>query len=287
MNQAKNLSEGTEISVGYFLGESEMSTQVNDHLIVITTGALLICLEQGYIIVNESNKTNCIIFDEIDILSSSDENQRKLVKISKYLKKNQKIFFSTTCSDKAFDFVRKRISYDLEKFNSIYKDDFFKNLIQFCVRTKQHKEKYKALRRILENTNTDRIIIFINSRFEADLISSYLAKDGYSVICLCSKSSTEHRLNAYERFKNKEAKVLILNYPLLHGIDLGDEIQLIINYDLPYTIKDLNYEYFHRISKCGRLEKPGFVINFFAENNMVSKFENYYDLKLIKLDPFT
>lgn len=41
---------------------------------------------------------------------------------------------------------------------------------------------------------------------------------------------------------------MVLNYPLTHGIDLN-EIDLLINFDLPQNEKSLYYEYLHKSSK--------------------------------------
>lgn len=65
------------------------------------------------------------------------------------------------------------------------------------------------------------------------------------------------------------------------GIDI-QQVNLVINFDLPPTSKDALSQYVHRIGRCGRYGRKGVAINLISEGDadLMVKIQNNYSMTM-------
>lgn len=283
---AKRLARQTEITIDYMIRDSGLSQPFNDHLLVVTMGTLLILLNEPHLL--DTRRVSLLMFDEVEIMHSGEENGQKMARIASLLAGCQQVFFSTSFNRSSQEFVQTKITSKLIKLSVACPEDFMNNVLQFhvdCTGRQWRERKYHSLVRVLEHSIGDKTLVFVVGKETAEGLCHRLVNDGFDAMCLSSKSSTDERLAAFRHYKASQRKILIINYPMCQGMDFGAHVQVIVNYDMPIKMVNLEYEYFHRISKCGRRSKPGLVVNLIEDRTLsVHKMlEHLYDIRLIQL----
>jgi ATP-dependent RNA helicase DDX23/PRP28 len=117
-------------------------------------------------------------------------------------------------------------------------------------------EKRNHLLEAIESTESP-IIVFVNSKRNADYVGTLLDNTGYRVMVLHSGKIQQRREEALNQFKEGSADVLVATDVAGRGIDVQD-VQHVINYDMARTIDD----YTHRIGRTGRAGKSGLATSF-------------------------
>jgi len=95
--------------------------------------------------------------------------------------------------------------------------------------------------------------------------------------------NSKERENIIKDFRDGKTRILITTDLLARGIDI-DQINLVINYDLPPN----KQTYIHRIGRCGRFGKRGVAISFVKgeddnDNNILDRMKKYYKIEINEL----
>jgi ATP-dependent RNA helicase DeaD len=114
------------------------------------------------------------------------------------------------------------------------------------------KDRYKALRRIIDVNPGIYGIIFCRTRHETKDLANKLMQEGYNVDALHGDLSQSQRDYAMQRFRLKNLNLLIATDVAARGIDVS-ELTHVINYNLP----DDPEVYIHRTGRTGRAGKKG------------------------------
>ena len=117
------------------------------------------------------------------------------------------------------------------------------------------KDRYPALRRILDVTPGIYGIIFCRTRMETHELASKLLADGYNADALHGDLSQQQRDRVMERFRLRHLSILVATDVAARGLDV-DNLTHVIHYDLP---EDLD-QYIHRSGRTGRAGKKGVSI---------------------------
>lgn len=117
------------------------------------------------------------------------------------------------------------------------------------------KNRYLALKRIVDYNPDIYGIIFCRTRQETQEIADSLVKDGYNADALHGELSQGQRDQVMGRFKNKTLSILVATDVAARGIDVND-LTHVINYNLP----DEPEQYTHRSGRTGRADKNGISI---------------------------
>lgn len=134
----------------------------------------------------------------------------------------------------------------------------------------QEKDRYSALKRIVDYHPNIYGIIFCRTRFETQNISSALMKDGYDADAIHGDLSQSQRDLVMKRFKEQTLKLLVATDVAARGIDVNN-LTHVINYNLPDEIE----QYTHRSGRTGRADKTGTsiaIINL-REKHKVKRIE--------------
>lgn len=124
--------------------------------------------------------------------------------------------------------------------------------IHFIVK---EKDRYQALKRIIDFHPDIYGLVFCRTRKETQEIAEKLISDGYNAEALHGDLSQQVREQVMHRYREKTIQVLIATDVAARGIDVQD-ISHVINYKLP----DEADNYTHRSGRTGRAGKSGMSI---------------------------
>ncbi len=117
------------------------------------------------------------------------------------------------------------------------------------------KNRYAALKRIVDVNPTIYCIIFCRTRRETQEIADKLIKEGYSADALHGDLSQPQRDSVMGKFRKKTIQILVATDVAARGLDVTD-LTHIINHKLPDQIEN----YTHRSGRTGRAGKEGISI---------------------------
>lgn len=115
-----------------------------------------------------------------------------------------------------------------------------------------NRDRYKALRRIVDSCPSIYAIVFCRTRAETQTVSERLMADGYNTGGLHGDMSQVQRDGVMKQFKTKNISILVATDVASRGIDV-DEITHVIHYQLPDDVE----VYTHRSGRTGRAGKAG------------------------------
>ena len=120
----------------------------------------------------------------------------------------------------------------------------------------QAKDKYLALKRIVDYYPKIFAIIFCRTKLETQEVADKLIKDGYNAESLHGDLSQQQRDLTMQKFRQHLTQLLIATDVAARGLDV-DDLTHVINYGLPDDIEN----YTHRSGRTGRAGKKGTSIS--------------------------
>ena len=118
------------------------------------------------------------------------------------------------------------------------------------------KDKYLALKRIVDFYPKIFAIIFCRTKLETQEVADKLIKDGYNAESLHGDLSQQQRDLTMQKFRQHLTQLLIATDVAARGLDV-DDLTHVINYGLPDDIEN----YTHRSGRTGRAGKKGTSIS--------------------------
>jgi ATP-dependent RNA helicase DDX5/DBP2 len=132
--------------------------------------------------------------------------------------------------------------------------------VRQIIKVMQAGDKKKALYETLQNSlDGSRVLIFTQTKRNADLITKDLRMDGWPARVLHGDKGQSERDWVLQEFRNGKSPLMVATDVASRGLDI-DDIKLVINYDMPPQIED----YIHRIGRTGRAGNKGTAICFFT-----------------------
>ncbi len=118
------------------------------------------------------------------------------------------------------------------------------------------KDKYLALKRVVDYYPNIYGIVFCRTRKETQEIAEKLIKDGYDADTIHGDLSQAQRDYVMNKFRNRNLQLLVATDVAARGLDV-DDITHVINYGLPDDFE----VYAHRSGRTGRVGKTGTSIS--------------------------
>ena len=112
------------------------------------------------------------------------------------------------------------------------------------------KDKYLALKRIVDYYPSIFAIIFCRTKVETQEIADKLIRDGYNAEALHGDLSQQQRDLTMQKFRQHNVQFLVATDVAARGLDV-DDLTHVINYGLPDDIES----YTHRSGRTGRAGK--------------------------------
>jgi superfamily II DNA/RNA helicase len=128
------------------------------------------------------------------------------------------------------------------------------------------RQKFKALRHLIESQGVGKAIIFCNRKREVASLRRQLEKVGLNVRDIHGDLDQSQRLDALAAFKRGDIDFLVATDVAARGLDIA-ALPCVINYDVPTHADD----YVHRIGRTGRAGQDGraFTLVFADEGKYV------------------
>jgi ATP-dependent RNA helicase RhlB len=121
-------------------------------------------------------------------------------------------------------------------------------------------EKIPLLVGLMNKLENARVIVFINTKREADKVWGYLEGNGHKAAILSGDVPQKKRMALLKRFSSGEVSVLVATDVAARGLHI-EGVTHVINYDLPDEAED----YVHRIGRTARAGAKGDAISFACE----------------------
>ena len=121
-------------------------------------------------------------------------------------------------------------------------------------------EKVRLLIGLMRRLGESRVIVFINTKREADKVWGFLEGNGYPAAILSGDVPQKKRLSLLKRFSGGEVAVLVATDVAARGLHI-EGVTHVVNYDLPEDAED----YVHRIGRTARAGAEGDAISFVCE----------------------
>ena len=270
--------KGCRIAVLY--GGQPIPKQLNalkrkPQIVVATPGRLLDHMNRGNI---KLNHVHTMVLDEADEMLNMGfvKDVTKIIEATP--KERQLVLFSATMHQEVLTIAWKYQNDPVEITVEATKEDR-PQIAQYVIATEQ-PQKIDNLLYLLDADVYQRIMIFCNTKFMTDRLTSKLKKEGYSAECLHGDIPQSKRNVVMSDFRKGKFAILVATDVAARGIDV-DDVEAVINFDLP----EENEYYLHRIGRTGRAHKHGvsFSLVTFRESVRMDEILKYMIAKPLPL----
>ena len=270
--------KGCRIAVLY--GGQPIPKQLNalkrkPQIIVATPGRLLDHMNRGNI---RLSGVHTMVLDEADEMLNMGfvKDVTKIIEATP--KERQLVLFSATTNQDVLTIAWKYQNNPVEITVEATKEDR-PQIAQYVISTEQ-KQKMDNLLYLLDADVYQRIMIFCNTKFMTDRLTSDLKKKGYDAECIHGDIPQSKRNVVMSDFRKGKYPILVATDVAARGIDV-DDVEAVINYDLP----EENEYYLHRIGRTGRAHKHGvsFSLVTFRESVRMDEILRYMIAKPLPL----
>ena len=220
-------------------------------IIVATPGRLIDLKNRGYAILD--NVRN-IVLDEADEMLNMGFSDAINEIFESLPADHGTLMFSATMS-REVERVAKKYLTDYEEVVVGSRNEGAENVnhIYYMV---QAKDKYLALKRIVDYYPKIFAIIFCRTKLETQEIADKLIRDGYNAESLHGDLSQQQRDLTMQKFRQHLTQLLVATDVAARGLDV-DDLTHVINFGLPDDIEN----YTHRSGRTGRAGKKGTSIS--------------------------
>mgnify|MGYP003507963197 FL=1 len=237
-------------------GGASIVTQMNElrhgaQIIVATPGRLIDLMERGR--VDLSHLKN-VVLDEADEMLNMGFSESINTIFEHVPEDRNTLLFSATMS-REIEAIAKNYLHDYKEIVVGSRNEGAENVnhIYYLVNA---KDKYLALKRIVDFYPRIYAIIFCRTKLETQEVADKLIRDGYNAEALHGDLSQQQRDLTMQKFRKHLTQLLVATDVAARGLDV-DDLTHVINYGLPDDIEN----YTHRSGRTGRAGKKGTSIS--------------------------
>lgn len=220
-------------------------------IIVATPGRLIDLMERGVV---NLEKVNNVVLDEADEMLNMGFSESINTIFDNVPADRNTLLFSATMS-KEVERIAKNYLHDYKEIVVGSRNEGAENVNHICY-VVNAKDKYLALKRIVDFYPHIYAIIFCRTKIETQEVADKLIRDGYNAESLHGDLSQQQRDLTMQKFRNHNVQFLVATDVAARGLDV-DDLTHVINYGLPDDIAS----YTHRSGRTGRAGKKGTSIS--------------------------
>ncbi|MBR4388231.1 MAG: DEAD/DEAH box helicase [Prevotella sp.] len=246
--------EGIRIVAVY--GGTSIVNQINAlrkgvQIIVATPGRLIDLMNRG---VAKLDEVHNVVLDEADEMLNMGFSESIDEILKGVPEERNTLLFSATMS-REIEAIAKNYLHDHKEIVVGSRNEGAENVnhIYYMVHA---KDKYLALKRIVDFHPRIFAIIFCRTKVETQEIADKLIHDGYNAESLHGDLSQQQRDLTMQKFRQHLTQLLVATDVAARGLDV-DDLTHVINYGLPDDIES----YTHRSGRTGRAGKKGTSIS--------------------------
>ena len=246
------------------------------HIIVATPGRLIDLMERE---VAQLNAVYNVVLDEADEMLNMGFSEDINTILAGVPKERNTLLFSATMS-REIEKIAKNFLHDPKEIvvGSRNEGAEHVNHIYYMVNA---KDKYAALKRIVDYNPRIFAIIFCRTKVETQEVADLLIRDGYNAESLHGDLSQQQRDLTMAKFRQHTVQLLVATDVAARGLDV-DDLTHVINYGLPNDIES----YTHRSGRTGRAGKKGTSISIVhtREKSKIRAIEKEIQKEFVKGD---
>jgi ATP-dependent RNA helicase DeaD len=274
------LGEEPHLNIVAVYGGASIQEQVralkrNAHIVVATPGRLVDLLERRAIKLDD---IKILILDEADEMLNMGFQEDLDAIISACSSSRNTWLFSATMPNSVRNLARNYMVKPVE-ISAGEKNSGNVNIEhRYCI--VQEKDKYAALKRLLDFNPSIYALIFCRTRMDTQDVADNLMKDGYTSGALHGDMDQKQREKIMDKFRNRALRILVATDVAARGLDvsgLTHVIHMNIPDELPF--------YTHRSGRTGRAGEKGVSIAL-VTNRDAYKIRNIESLSKIHFRPF-
>lgn len=233
-------------------GGSSIESQIRSlkrgvHIIVATPGRLIDLMERKTVSLATIQN---VVMDEADEMLNMGFTDSINTILEQVPEERNTLMFSATMSQEIAR-ISKNYLRNAKEITIGRKNEGTANVkhLVYCVHA---KDKYAALKRIVDYYPDIYAIIFCRTRKETQEIADKLMQEGYNADSLHGELSQAQRDLVMQKFRIRNLQLLVATDVAARGLDV-DDLTHVINYGLP----DDTESYTHRSGRTGRAGKTG------------------------------
>ena len=216
-------------------------------IIVATPGRLLDLMNRG---IADLSMVQFLVLDEADEMLSMGFQEDLDSILEGIPSQHRTLLFSATMSQE-IERIAQNYLTEAKQIQVGSRNEGAENVshIYYMVHV---RDKYHALKRIVDYYPRIYAIIFCRTRLETQEVADNLIRDGYNADALHGDLSQQQRDLTMQRFRRHRIQLLVATDVAARGLDV-DDLTHVINYGMP---DDVEY-YTHRSGRTGRAGKKG------------------------------
>ena len=245
----------TDLKILPVYGGSSIDSQIRSlkrgvHIIVATPGRLIDLMERK---VAQLATIRDVVMDEADEMLNMGFTDSINAILENIPQDRNTLMFSATMSPEIAR-IAKTYLHEAKEITIGTKNEGSKNVnhVAYIVHA---KDKYLALKRVVDFYPQIYGIVFCRTRKETQEIADKLIQDGYNADSLHGELSQAQRDLVMQKFRQRHLQLLVATDVAARGLDMND-LTHVINYGLP----DDTESYTHRSGRTGRAGKTGISI---------------------------
>lgn len=276
--QCERICRYTKLSCGVITGGINYGTdhdllEKNLDILVATPGRLFEHIEGERF---DCREIECLILDEADrMLDMGFGGIVNQISAEARWRRQSMLFSATLEGNGVTSFARNILNEPIEVSSDPSRKERPK-ILQWIHYADNYDHKLSLLAHILQN-DAQSAIVFVKTRERVMQLQAQLQSKRIISIYLQGEMAQDKRIQALDKFKQGQVKILLATDVAARGIDIPN-VSHVINFDLPRS-SDV---YVHRIGRTGRSGQKGIAISIIEAHDMamLSKIERYIDEKL-------
>lgn len=233
-------------------GGSSIESQIRQlkkgvQIIVATPGRLIDLIKRGVVKLND---VHTVVLDEADEMLNMGFVD-SINEILDHVPEDRKMLLFSATMPKEVAKIASKFMKNPEEIVIGNRNEGAQNVkhIYYMVNA---KDKYLALKRIVDNSPNIYAIVFCRTRRDTQEIADHLIADGYNAEALHGDLSQQQRDLVMKKFRDRVLPILVATDVAARGLDV-DDLTHVINFGLPEDVS----VYTHRSGRTGRAGKTG------------------------------
>lgn len=281
--EAELLFEGADLPYKalFLIGEGNINRQIEalktkPSLVVGTPSRIHQLIRQKKLRVHD---VKTLIIDEADKLIDKTYCEQVFAIRKSLMKYTQVLMYSASIDKKtrqaANNITFKPVVIDTSQNN----ESLIPQTIKHIFVVSDRRERIETLRKIAKAVSSDKVMIFINTKYDLEESLQKLQYHHYNAASLSGNLNKQEKRNAIDQFRTGKIQYLLATDVAARGLQI-DNISTVINVNLPEESK----EYLHRAGRCGRNGQQGLCISIITENELpkIKKYQKEFKINIVQ-----